>query len=201
MVTQVQEIGQYLRMKVQIPRTSPYGSGHWLWHRLDGVAEGAPTLPNDVRAVFFKPGEMIGATPDWWLLESLFSKLPEVDVMRAPAAAFDARCAEPTAPTHSCVWVLLQGVAVPVQVSVQPLAGGDLAFTERSTFAGKALRPADWAALPSPFRSAYGSPSVPGPQPSRLLLDATTRTLLVPQPWLQAGLPVSVNASAQGGAQ
>ncbi len=200
-VTQVQEIGQYLRMKVQIPRTSPYGSGHWLWHRLDGVAEGAPTLPHDVRAVFFKPGEMLGATPDWRLLESLFSKLPEAEVMRAPAAAFDARCAEPTAPTHSCVWALLRGVAVPVQVSVQPLAGGDLAFTERSTFAGKALRPADWAALPNPFRSAYGSPSVPGPQPSRLLLDPTTRTLLVPQPWLQAGLPVSVNTPAPGGAQ
>ena len=200
-VTQVQEIGQYLRMKVQIPRTSPYGRGHWLWHRLDGVAQGVPTLPNDVRALFFKPSEMLGATPDWWLLESVFSKLPEVEVMRAPAAAFDASCAELAGPNQSCVWTVLQGVAVPVQVSLQPLAGGDFSLTERSVFAGKALRPADWAALPGQFRSVYGSPSVPGPKPSRLLLDATTRTLLTPQRWLKAGMPVSVDVRANGGAQ
>jgi hypothetical protein len=200
-VTQVQEMGQYLRMKLQIPRTSPYGSGHWLWHRLDGVPEGAPTLPSDVRALFFKPADLIGATPDWWLLESLVSKLPEVDVMRAPAAAFDPSCVEPVAPSHSCVWASLQGVAVPVQVTVQPLAGGDLSFNERSAFAGKALRPLDWAALPGLFRRVYGSPSVPGSKPSRLLLDATTRTLLAPQPFLKAGMPVSVDARANGGAQ
>lgn len=199
-VTQVQEMGQYLRIKVQIPRTSPYGSAHWLWHRLDGVAPGAATLPNDVRALFFKPGEMLGATPDWWLLERVFFKLPEVEVMRAPAAAFDPTCTEPAAPSHSCVWVMLQGVAVPVQVSVQPLPGGDLSLTERPVFAGKALRPADWAALPREFRSTYGSPSVQGPKPSRTLLDPGTRTLLAPQPWLKAGLPVSVAARAGGGA-
>ncbi len=198
-VTQVQELGQYLRIKVQIPHTSSYGSGHWLWLRLDGVAPDAQVLPNDVRAVFFKPSEMLGATPDWWQLERAFFKLPEVEVMRAPAAALAPACAEPAAPSHSCVWVMLQGVAVPVQVSVQPLPGGDLALTERAVFAGKALRPADWAALPRAFRSAYGSPSVQGPKPSRPLLGASTRTLLVPQPWLKAGLPVSLAARTGGG--
>lgn len=199
-VTQVQELGQYLRMKVQIPRSSAYSSGHWLWTRLDGVPVGAPVLSNDVRAVFFKPGEMLGATPDWWLLERVFFKLPEVGVMRAPADALDPACADPLSPSHSCVWVALQGVAVPVQVSVQALAGGDLALTERAAFAGKALRAADWAAMPSEFRRDYGSPSVQGPKPSRTLLDANTRVLLTPQPWLKAGLPVTVAASSNGGA-
>lgn len=71
-VTQVQVMGQYLRIKVHIPCTSPYGRGHWLWHRLDGVPPGVPVLPNDVRAVFFKPGEVPGATPDWRQLERVF---------------------------------------------------------------------------------------------------------------------------------
>jgi hypothetical protein len=94
---------------------------------------------------------------------------------------------------------MLQGVAVPVQVSVQPLPGGDLALTERAVFAGKALRPADWAALPRALRRTYGSPSVQGPRPSRPLLGASARTLLVPQPWLKAGLPVSLAARTGGG--
>ena len=200
LVTQVQEVGQYQRIKVQIPRTPSYNSGHWLNARFSvSDAPSAATLPHEVRAVFFKPGEMLGATPDWQLLESVISKLPKVEVTRAPATAFDPTCAEPAAPSNSCVWVMLLGVAVPVQVSVQPLPGGDLALTERPVFAGKALRPADWAALPPQLRSAYGSPSVQGPRPSRPLLDASTRTLLVPQHWLKPGLPVSLAAPTVGG--
>lgn len=199
-VTQVQEMGQYLRLKVQIPRSSAYGSGHWLWLRLDGAPFGAPVLSKDVRAIFFKPDEILGATPDWWLLERLFFKLPEVEVMRAPAAAFDPGCAEPASALHSCVWIMRHGVAVPVQVSVQALPGADVALTERAVFAGKALRPADWAALPREFRRDYGAPSTPGGNLSRTLLDANARTLLVPQPWLKAGLPVSMAASTNGAA-
>jgi hypothetical protein len=198
-VTHVQEMGQYLRMKVQIPRTSPYGSAHWLWHRLDGMPMGAPVLSNSVRAVFFKPGEMLGATPDWWQLERVFFKLPVVGVMRAPAAAFDPACAESADLSHACVWTMLHGVAVPVQVNVQALPGGDMAITERAVFAGKALRAADWAAMPREFRRDYGSPSAIGAKLSRTLLDpTTTRAVLAPQPWLKAGLPVSVAARAAG---
>lgn len=131
--------------------------------------------------------------------------------MRAPVAALDPGCAEPAAPAHACVWVMLQGVAVPVQVSVQTQPGGELSLTERPVLAGKALLSGDWAALPREFRRAYGSPSngSPGnlksgtqaPLLSRNLLDANTTALLVPQPWLKAGLPVSVAVRTHKSAQ
>ena len=197
-VTQVQEQGENLRLKVQIPRSSPYGSGHWLWRRLDGMAPGAAPLPSLVQALFFKPGELLGGAPDWSRLERSFFNLPVGEGLRAPAAALDPRCADSAGPARACVWALLQGVAVPVQVNVQPLPGGEVSLVERAVFAGKALRPADWAALPRALRSAYGSPSVPGPSPSRTLLDAKAGTLLQPQPWLRAGLPVSVAKSDPG---
>lgn len=199
-VAQVQEMGQYLRVKVQVPRTSPYGTGHWLWHRLDGVASSAPALPNYVQAVYFAPGEMLGATPDWGLLERAFFSLPVGDVMRVLVSALDPTCAEPPALPHSCVWVMLHGVAVPVQVTAQPLAGGDVSLTEHAVFGGIALRAADWAMLPREVRSAYGRPSGLSSKPGRTLLDPKTNMLLAPQPWLKAGMPVSVAVSANRGA-
>ncbi|MBK9216959.1 MAG: hypothetical protein IPL70_00010 [Uliginosibacterium sp.] len=91
-ITQVQEAGKYLNIKVQIPRTSPYGAGHWLWHRLDGLASGEPLLPNHVQAMFFPPGDMLGTTSDWGLLEHAFRNLPVGEVMRAPVTALDPTC-------------------------------------------------------------------------------------------------------------
>jgi hypothetical protein len=190
-VTRVQELGQYFRLTVQIPRTSPYSGAHWLWTRLNAVQADGIVLHSEVSAVFFKPTEMLGATPDWWQLERVYTKLPVVDVTRIPAAAIDPSCADSTEPTHACVWIKLQGVAVPVQVNVKSLVGGDFSLSERAVFAGKAIRATDWAAMPREFRRAYGSFSGVEPMLSRTLIDANMPVLLVPQPWLKAGLPVS----------
>lgn len=191
-VTQIRELGQYLRIKVQIPRKVSQGNQHWLRSRLEGAAvfQGSPVLPNEVRAMFFKPNELLGATPDWGQLEGALQQLPEAETLRAPMAALDPACAEPRHPSNSCVWLALDGVAVPVQVSVEPLPGNIIGLSERAIFAGKALRSTDWAAMPRMFRRNYGSPSRP-------LLNSSTQALLVPQPWLKAGLPVSVASQTE----
>jgi len=198
LVTQALEVGQTLRLKVLIPRRSPYGSGHWLWHRLDGAAQDAPPLPSQVQALFFAPAAPMGTEPEWGVLEQAFAKLPVGEAMRVPAAALDPGCADPATPAQGCVWAVLQGVAVPVQVHAQALPGGDVQLTERAVFAGKALRAADWARLPQAVRSTYGRPTAIGPQLSRPLLDSHVDRLLLPQPWLKAGLAVGVATTSPG---
>jgi hypothetical protein len=189
-----QEIGQYLRLKVEIPRSSPYGgSNHWLGTRLRALQQGEQTLLSDVQAVFFRPNQMLGATPNWTLLERIFQELPMANVLRVAMGAIDPKCAEPAIPSNSCIWVRLHGVAVPVQVSTRAIGGNDLAISERAVFAGKALRAVDWAAMPTEFRREFGSPSELGDAVSRNLLGANTRLLIAPQPWLKAGLTVSID--------
>jgi hypothetical protein len=198
LVVGVQEIGQYMRLNVQIPRSSPYGSGHWLWQHLNGAPQGSKPLPSEVRAVFFEPSTMLGVTPDWNMLERIFQKLPLVDVLSIPTKAVDLNCVEPAAASNACIWVRLNGVAVPVQVGVQPLANGELSVRERAVFVGKALRSSDWAAMPREFRREFGSPSALGVTLNRSLLSSGARALLIPQPWLKPGLPVSVSETATG---
>jgi hypothetical protein len=190
-VTTSQDMGQNLRLIVHIPRSSLYsGGGHWLWQRLRAVPVGAPALTPEVRAVFFKPPDKLGVAPAWERMERIFQKLPLVEILRAPLSATDPLCTEPVALSHSCVWVALHGIAVPVQVTVQILADGYVAVTERAVFAGKAIRSADWALMPREFRQSYGYPSGLGPELTRKVLVGS-QLLLSPQPWLKAGLPVS----------
>jgi hypothetical protein len=197
-VTQAQEVGQTLRLKVQIPRSSPYGSGHWLWHRLDGAGQDAQPLPRQVQALFFAPAAPVGSHAEWGDLEQAFFNLPEGEAMRAPAAALDPGCADKATPQQSCVWAVLQGVAVPVQVHTQALPGGEVLLTERAVFAGKALRAADWARLPQALRRSYGQPASVAPQVSRPLLDAQVQRLLIPVPWLKTGQAVGITAATPG---
>ena len=193
LVTQVQEIGQHQRLSVYVPRSSLYSGGrHWISQRLGEVPIGSPVLPSEVNALFFKPMGMLGATPSWEQMERSFQKLPRADVLRAPGIAADPGCVEPALPSNACVWVQLHGVAVPVQVSVLALTNGNVALTERAVFAGKAIRAEDWAAMPRAFRREFGSPSELGTAVSRKLLSGNTKLLIAPQPWLKAGLRVSL---------
>lgn len=200
-VIQAKEIGQHFRLQVRIPRTHPYGTGHWIWQRLNGMESGKQVLPSVVNSTIFPPRGTLGATPEWSLLEREFHALPIEEVRHAPRSALDSTCAQSDNPTTSCVWVVRYGVATPLQVRVQSLPSGEVSLSERAVFAGKSILAKDWRAMPREFRREFGAPSDVALVVRRPILGGNTDVLIEPKPWLKAGLAVSLRGYSSSSTQ
>jgi hypothetical protein len=148
-------------LSVELPRETPYGgSGHWLTNRMQHLGADVAVLPPEVRVEFFAPTQSERETgPQEGLgraafsrLENQYVKLPRVAMKVVPASALDFECAVPRASDHACLWAAVEGVAVPVQVTVWHRDSAKAFVQERSAFAGKPVTAAHWAVLPSSAR-------------------------------------------------
>lgn len=98
-----------------------------------------------------------------------------------PEAALDASCADTQASSMSCVWVLRNHFAVPVQVEIVRRGHGKAYLFERPVFLGRAVAARHWRELSALQRRMVSE------QPR--LLSATTQLALPgPNPKMSSGM-------------
>lgn len=180
--------GDSVVVSVEVPRTTSYGSSHWLYHRLSDLPAGQAVIPAEVGAQFFAPAvsdistwpqeEASGAFARF---EMAYNKLPRASMRSLPASALDPNCVQPVLPNNGCVWAQVHGVALPVQVTTVDFGRGQVGVQERGVFAGKSIAPAHWSKLPaSARRELLGSGPANGTALAIAALQASTPILLKP---------------------
>lgn len=197
-VRAVTSVEPAVELQVEVPRSTLYGRGHWLWLRMDGMPSHEAVLPAQINVDFFVPeipeAAQMPVDQDHYTAERLaiaYSKLPREGMRVLPSTALDAACAQPAAPSHACVWAEIAGVAVPVQVSVLNMGAQRVGIRERGVFAGKSIAPAHWAKLPVQVRLALSGGDTTGATLARPALSTQTPILLSPLPASAVGQGVS----------
>ncbi len=201
-VRAVTSVDPAVELQVEVPRSSAYGEGHWLWLRMNGMPGHEAVLPTQIYADFFVPdipeAEKMTLGQDRYTasrIATAYSKLPRESMRVVPSTAADTACAQPAAPHHACVWAEIAGVAVPVQVSVVDRGARRVGIRERGVFAGKSIAPDHWASLPVQVRRALSGGDTASAALARPALGAKTPIVLNPLPATAVGQSVGTRVS------
>jgi hypothetical protein len=125
---------------------------HWMTARLDQRSDITRFGKQGLLAIILPPED---AGDDRRSLASEPHQMPRIPLHVVPKSAVDKQCSIDHAPSTGCVWSLIAGEAVAVQVKTIQLSDEEVAVLERELFAGEPIAPAQWRQLSAAVRREW----------------------------------------------